>query len=465
MLQEAEATQLESELPPETTPHVWKIANGQLDLTGLHRGQLRVMRSQRRTILALAGTQSGKTVTGPIWLLTEIMKRGEGSYAVVGPTFPLLKNKAIPELRALFERGLKLGKMNWKDARFYFSPEGCKKLLGYYTGTGIEIIFGYAENPDSLEAMTLKGLWCDEAGQKAFKLDSYWALQRRCARYGARQLYTTTPYDLGWLKTKLYDLYKAGDPDIDVIQFESKDNPFFPMDEWHRMKRIMPKWKFDLMYRAIFTSPAGSIYDVFDKSVHTVPRFYVPASWPRIYGVDFGNVNTAQVAIAIDPETLDEDENPNGPTMYVYLTYKTGNKSEVEHVNAILAREPAKNLDPWPPHAVGGARSEDEWRAAFGDAGLPISRPTIAGVEEGISKVYAAFAEGRLFIFNDLELLIEEAATYSRELDKNDEPTDKIADKNKFHRLDALRYAISEVATNTALFTSLSPISTWDSEE
>jgi hypothetical protein len=184
-----------------------------------------------------------------------------------------------------------------------------------------------------------------------------------------------------------------------------------------------------------------------------------------VYGLDFGNVNTAQVAIAIDPDTLDEELHPQGPTMYVYLTYKTGNKSEKEHVDAILAREPIKNLDPWPPMAVGGAKSEGEWRDSFGDAGLPISRPSISGVEEGISKVYAAFAEGRLFIFSDLELLIEEAATYSRELDKNDEPTDRIADKNKYHRLDALRYAVSEIASNTALFTSLSPISTWDSEE
>jgi hypothetical protein len=440
---------------------VWKIENGVLDLTGLHKGQVQMMRSNRQVIGVIAGTQSGKTVSGPPWLLREIISRGEGQYLVVGPSLSLLKKKAMKEFLTLFEEGMQLGKMHKTDLKFTFSKKACMRLFGQYT-EGVEVLFGYAQKPESLESMTVKAVWGDEAGQGDFKYDSFLAIQRRCLRYRARQLYTTTPYNLGWFKREIHDRWLAGDPRFDVIRFESKDNPTFPIEEWNHMKRTMPKWKFDLFYRAIFTSPAGAIYDVFNYDAHTCDPFYVPSDWPRVYGVDFGNVNTAMVCIAIDPKTINSPEWPDGPMMYAYRTYRTGNKSEQEHVNAILAKED-KAVKPWPPIAVGGARSEDEWREGFGNVGMPIFRPTIAGVEEGISKVYAALATGRLRIFRHRcqKLIDDEIVLYSRELDKNDEPTDKIANKNNFHRLDALRYAVSEIEVNRSILSSLAPIETW----
>ena len=42
--------------------------------------------------------------------------------------------------------------------------------------------------------------------------------------------------------------------------------------------------------------------------------------------------------------------------------------------------------------------------------------------------------------------LIEELNTYSRKLDDMMEPTEEIKDKKRFHRLDALRYAVTQTA-------------------
>ena len=84
------------------------------------------------------------------------------------------------------------------------------------------------------------------------------------------------------------------------------------------------------------------------------------------------------------------------------------------------------------------------------------------------SKVYAALATGRLKIFLSRcqKLIDDEIVLYSRELDRNDEPTDKIAHKNNFHRLDALRYAVSEIEVNRSILSALKPIETWgDGEE
>ena len=45
-------------------------------------------------------------------------------------------------------------------------------------------------------------------------------------------------------------------------------------------------------------------------------------------------------------------------------------------------------------------------------------------------------------MFDDLTEYLDQKRTYARELDDRDEPTEKIADKETFHLLDAERYII-----------------------
>jgi len=74
-----------------------------------HKGQKRAWLSKKRFVTVLAGTQGGKTVFGPHWLLREIQWRGPGDYMIVTPTYPLLELKALPTFRNLFETILDLG--------------------------------------------------------------------------------------------------------------------------------------------------------------------------------------------------------------------------------------------------------------------------------------------------------------------------------------------------------------------
>ena len=65
----------------------------------LHAGQAKVMRSDRRFVLASAGTQSGKTWVGPHWMLQEIRRAGPGDYLVASPSYQLMgKNPPIEEV-------------------------------------------------------------------------------------------------------------------------------------------------------------------------------------------------------------------------------------------------------------------------------------------------------------------------------------------------------------------------------
>lgn len=395
-----------------------------------HKGQYKLWQSNRRFLLALAGTQGGKTSFGPPWLYREIQQRGPGDYMVVTPTYPLLEAKALPEFLRLFDTWLGLGKFHKDGRKFVFSEDGARRTFKTYnprTMPEVRVMFGYATDPESLESATAKAAWLDEAGQNKFKLPSWEAILRRLSIHMGRVLLTTTPYNLGWIKQKLYDRWLAGDPDIEVSRFESIMNPLFPREEFERARRDLPRWKFNMFYRAMFERPAGMIYDCFNEKLHKVPRFAIPQEWKRYLGLDFGGVNTAAVFYAEEPKTN---------RLFLYREYKAGGRTAGGHAKAILEGEPMI------PYCVGGSKSEDQWRDEFKAGGLPIREPDISDVEVGIDRVYGAHQRSEILVFDDLDGYLDEKMSYSREIDDNANPTEKIADKNSFHFMDAERYII-----------------------
>jgi hypothetical protein len=401
----------------------------------LHRGQSQAWRARERILAVIAGTQSGKTSFGPLWLMREIKECGPGDYLIAAPTFPLLSLKLIPEFRRLFVDQFQWGELReTPQPKFTMSDEKARLIFGdrYDPQVPTVVHFGYAANPDSLESMTAKAAWLDEAGQRQFKVGSWEAILRRLSLAMGRILITTTPYSINsWLKKQVFD--KAHDPreSIRVISFRSIDNPVFPRDEWNRAKRNLPRWKFDMMYGGKFTRPAGLIYDTFDPIRHTCPRFAIGRNWPRWLGMDFGGVNTVGVYITMDPD--------KPGIFYGYRVYKGSNLTAAQHVEGILYDEP------YIMPAYGGAKSEQQWRDEFKAAGLPILQPLTTEVEIGIDRVASAITNDSLIIFDDLDDWIDERETYSRELDENGEPTEEIADKSSYHVLDAERYVVGSI--------------------
>ena len=193
---------------PSQRPFSWIDKDGRLHFS-FHPGQARAWDSKRRIVLMLAGTQSGKTVFGPPWLWREIRARGPGDYLVVAPSYKLMALKALPSFTRLFETQLRLGRYHKGDKVFVVSRSGEQRLFGSTQDEATQIFFGHADDPESLEAATAKAAWLDEPGQKRFKLDSWWAIQRRLALHSGRILATTTPYNLGWLKRQVYDSHKG----------------------------------------------------------------------------------------------------------------------------------------------------------------------------------------------------------------------------------------------------------------
>lgn len=403
-----------------------------------HAGQWRALESTKRYVVILAGTQSGKTSLGPLWLHQEMRSRGPGDYMVITPTFPLLEIKALPEFRRLFEVQLRLGEYRASPIRhFTISSSGERSLWGSIQDVPTNVYFGYADDPESLESATVKAAWLDEAGQRRFKRGSWEAIQRRLSLNEGRALITTTPYDLGWLKQTFWDPWVAASqnhPDIDVINFPSTANPRFPQAELERAQRDLPRWKFRMFYLGQFERPAGLIYDNFQNHTgeggHVVKAFTIPNEWPRFQGADFGGVNTAALFLA---QELDAQGKPVR-RFYAYREYLVGSLTARQHADRWRSGEPRL------PKTVGGSHSEDQWRNEFRAAAYPIGEPDIKDVEVGIDRVYGMIGRDELLVFDTLTMLRDEMTTYSRVLDANGDPTEKIEEKETYHLLDSLRY-------------------------
>jgi hypothetical protein len=428
-----------------------------------HEGQDRARQSDARFVLVLAGAQSGKTALGPPWLLEEMQAKGPGNYILVAPTFRLLEKQAAPSLVRFFGTLLGLGAQVGNE--FRISESGHARIWPHLPYQPTRIIFGYAENPDSLESLTAKAAWLDEAGQRGFKAASWEAIQSRLAINQGRVLFTSTPYEHGWLKTEVYDRAERNrkaarddlhpnpaDAGFDSVSYESRMNPAFSQAEWDRQKLVLPDWRFAMRYKGQFTRPAGAIYDCFDEAFHKLPSYVPEPSW-RIYcGIDFGAPNFAAVFIAEEPGTKKRvafaeyrPQESRKAADHVAAMHKVMRKAFKLQAEQWAAMSDA-TADAWtrlPDVCVGGAKSEGQWRTEFGAMGWPIHEPDQPDVEVGISRVYASLAEDRLFITEDCPHLLAEVQGYSREVDDDGEPiSDTIMDKDTFHGADSLRYIV-----------------------
>jgi hypothetical protein len=387
----------------------------------LHAGQTQAHDSIKRQVFIIAGTQSGKTSYLPVWLDREIREKGEGDYMAVTATYDLLKLKFLPELQNYF-----VHLFGWDESK-------SEKTIyrQYKPRMFTRIICRSADAEGGLESMSGKGALFDECGQDGVKVNAYEAVLRRLSLSQGRLLGSTTPYNLGWLKTQIFDKWRGGDPDIQVIQFKSTMNPSFPIEEYERARRTLPTWKFEMFYNGNFSRPAGMIYEDFSQ-LHIVPAFDVPAHWARYLGVDFGAVHTAKVWIAQDPASN---------LYYLYRESLDGGLTTREHVDAVKKYN-ENNLLAW-----GGAKSETQQRMDWKAAGLQLGEPRVADVEAGINRVIALLKEKQLFVFDTCTGVIDEFGTYSRELNANGQSTEKIKDKATFHRLDAVRYVVGGLLT------------------
>lgn len=410
---------------------LYEVKEGKLTLH-LHEGQTRVWDSQARFIFMLAGTQGGKTSLGPWWLWKTIQELGSGDYLAVTSTYDLFKLKMLPELVKVYEGVLKAGRY-WAGDKIIelFDPTGqiphASRTQDPMWG---RIILRSAVAEGGLESATAKAAWLDEAGQDQFGLSAWEAILRRLSLHQGRVLATTTLYNLGWIRQQVYKKWEKGDPEFDIIQFDSIQNPSFHRSEYERAQRDMPEWKFNMFYRGQFSIPPGQIYADFREGVHECDPFEIPHWWPVRVGIDFGAIHTALIWAAEDPETK---------VWYIYQESLDGGKTTEEHCTDALLAGQGHNVLGW----FGGAPAETQQRMDWSNNGVLVQRPLVVDVESGIDRVIAMLRNRKLRVFNTCTKLLDEIARYSRKVTDTGDVLTEIRNKNDFHMCDALRYCCS----------------------
>lgn len=406
----------------------------------LHSAQQKVWDSTKRFVFFLAGTKSGKTCLGPHWLHREIQICGSGDYLAVTATYDLFKLKMLPELLLVFVDILKCG-YYWTGDQIIELSENLEQGK-FWQGKGGNphgrmwgrIILRSAKAEKGLESGDALAAWLDEIGQPEFSLAAWEAVQRRlslASENHGRVLGTTTLYTVGWLKREIYDRWRDGSPDIDIIQADSTVNPIFTQKEFDRVRDLLPPWKFNMFYRGQYDNPVGLIYDSFDQAVCRIKRFPIPQEWPRYIGHDFGSANPAAMFYAYN-----RSENK----LFAYAEYLPGSgKSALQHIDAW--RDMTRDVVVM--DKVGGSHTEQGWRDSYSQQGWVIREPDIKPVDLGIDKVYALHKHNMIYAFDDLLSYLDEKDSYSWKLNDLHQPTNEIADKSRFHLMDAERYILS----------------------
>lgn len=347
----------------------------------------------------------------------------------VTSSFDLFKLKFLPSMRTVFEHILRRGRF-WSGDRVI---ELCDADGNYWAKRADDPMYGRiilrsAQAAGGLESATAKAAILDECGMDEFTLGDWEAIQRRLSLHQARVCGGTTLYNRGWLKSDVYDRWKDGDPDYDIIQYPSYINPSFPKAEYERIVQKMASWKVNMFYRGQFDVPEGMVYDCFDTLRHTIDDFEVPADWQLWGGTDFGGANQAGLLLA---------ERPEDKHLFVVKEYWEGHKSIKQHAAA---------LKPWQAKRWwGGAPSEDQWRREFGTQGMPVLKPPIKELDVGIDIVYEQLCGDNVTVFKSCSHTIDQLGTYSYKTSKDGTLTDVIADKETYHLGDCLRYVLVAV--------------------
>lgn len=189
---------------------------------------------------------------------------------------------------------------------------------------------------------------------------------------------------------------------------------------------------------------SGQIYPVAESDI-VVPRFDIPATWRKVYGLDVGWNRTAAVWIA---------EDPNTKVWYAWSEHYMGHMEPATQALAIKARG-ATIPGVIDPAARGrGQVDGQQLLQSYKDLGLLVS-PAKNAVETGLYEVWQALSGGIFKVFDTLPNFLEEYRVYRRDIKGH-------VVKEKDHLMDATRYVWlsgRDLAISTAVVAPRLPMS------
>lgn len=197
--------------------------------------------------IVIAGVRGGKTFSGAYETLRFALEESGRTVWVCAPTYKMVgvAEKEIENLLNGIEEVV---------------VERSKKEKKITLISGSTIQFHSLENYDALRGFKVDAVWVDEASyapRAAIEV-----LRTRLSSTMGLLWLTTTPKGKNWV----YDWYMMGlsknpkHKDYASFHWETRENPYFPAEEWELAKADLPSDFFDQEYRAVFLDDMAGVF-------------------------------------------------------------------------------------------------------------------------------------------------------------------------------------------------------------
>ena len=390
-----------------------------------------------RFVMWSGGVRSGKTFPCARAFWDKVIKKENGTFWIVVPTFKQMKGS-----QEMFEHGATV------DGKFIptVPPEFYKWFIvnhnrvekTYKGRNGSTIEYKTGERIDDFRALPVDGIWIDEGSQlsaEGFKILRGRVIDKKGFIYNS----TTPRGTANWTNLEWYQKMLKGDKNYFVAFGSTLDNKFLPQSERDEIaKEYEGKWADQELFGK-FVDFAGLIYDCFNPA-RDFYSLLPTSSYQWFGGVDFGFPKpNGYLLIARRVENVGTPENIRLETVYYVEDeiYAPGVMPEdfagmiadleKEHKIQKILRY-ADNKDPKNRVLLSGSK--------FRIVTIPAKQEK-GDVLRGIRKVYDLMRQGRIKINKvNCPHLINELQNF-RFKEGTESPIDEFN-----HLLDPLRYDI-----------------------
>lgn len=400
----------------------------------LHKFQQQALYSDKRIIAMIAGLQSGKTFTGSLWMrmMVSTFKSKDDCFIVAFPTYKLYNSSTLPAFMRLHSD---MGSLN--KAEFVFKMRH-----------GPAVYFRSMDNDWSAEGITnCRGIWIDEGG--LISTQAFINLMGRAAPKQAQIFISTTPYRLNnYLFRDLYEPWRAGArDDVEIVQFRSIDNPYFPSEEYARQKKLLDPRMFAMRYEGQFERMAGLVYQDFDYGNYE-DAYPIDLSRNQVFGgIDWGYTDPFALVV----RSISND----GKRDRQIAEYKKSGHTPDEQINIVKQYEKIYGVKQWYADSA-----EPGLISLFQKSGISISAVQDKNIEYGISVHNAIIRSKAYKIFRGKcpETESEYESYQYKDFDIDTQSSAKPLDVNN-HLMDANRYVTMEtISIRDKAFEPIEPI-------
>lgn len=218
-----------------------------------HPTQKKIIESKARLKVICAGRRGGKTVVAGYEATKTLLEKNKRIWAVA-PDFSLtliVFDEVIKNLVELFG-----------DTGFKYSKRPHPVIEVPSTGSIME--GKSVENPRGMLGRSTDLVIMDEAATVDREIWKQYLEPTTIERKG-RAIMISTPRGMNWF----YDiwLWAQQDSKSASFKFTSLDNPYFPKDEWGRLKEQTPERIFQQEYQAEFISDSSAVFRNLDKVI------------------------------------------------------------------------------------------------------------------------------------------------------------------------------------------------------